>query len=224
VLDVMVALAARPAELARLAIGPDDLVRGFAKARGAAARPYAGMLERGRAAALLGWVQAAIRAGQVPDPGTPGSKPYRALLAPHGLKPKDLRALGAEYAARAAGAQTDAMRSEVRRLALRHKAARAPTQYYSIVRDGEVVCGAPRSARRPGAPPGAAARGEPRPARRLKGRPGAAAPRSVTEPRRKRAGRPERVRLAPAEPKKRSQSARASRRAYGSAYLGSRTQ
>ncbi|HVE14516.1 MAG TPA: hypothetical protein VNI01_14045, partial [Elusimicrobiota bacterium] len=75
VLDVMIALAARPAELARLEIGADGSVRGFAKARGAAGRPYAGMLDRERAAALLGWVQAAIRRGELPDPGTPGSKP-----------------------------------------------------------------------------------------------------------------------------------------------------
>jgi hypothetical protein len=129
-IDVMIALAARPAELKNLTIGEDGLVGGYAKARGAPPRPYAGLLSRERAAELLRWVQGAIRAGRLPDPGTPGSKPYRLMLQAHGLMPKHLRVLGAEYAARASGAATEAERMLVRRQALRHTKHRSPTEYY----------------------------------------------------------------------------------------------
>lgn len=61
VLDVMVAVSARPCELKTLAITPDG-VTGFAKsrARSAAPRPFASFLPTARATELLIWVQRGI--------------------------------------------------------------------------------------------------------------------------------------------------------------------
>ena len=134
-IDVMIAMCARPAELSTLnVIG--DTVSGFAKGRGAGARPLLSMVRaEGRAAELLEWIQGGIANGIIPNPGKPGVKAYRTFLAQHKLKPSDLRKLGAEYAVRAHGGTTDAHRMGLRRLALRHADAGRPSaaEHYAIV-------------------------------------------------------------------------------------------
>lgn len=140
VINIMVALCMRPAEVKSLQI-TEKGVTGFAK--GAISgdfrpRPFASILERERATELLGWVQRAISSHKLPDPGTPGSKPYRTLLAPYNLKPKDLRAIGANIYSESA--QCDAERLYQRRLALRHlNLGPSAAERYSNVRQPEQV-------------------------------------------------------------------------------------
>ena len=140
VIDVMTALCARPAELMSLEVTPLGVV-GYAKSRGDAMepRPFLSLIGKERAVALLEWVQCAIADDVLPDPGSRGVTLYRALLSLHGIKPSDLRKLGAELAVRANGGLhgTDSHRMALRRLALRHSAAIYPSaaEHYAIVLD-----------------------------------------------------------------------------------------
>jgi len=122
VIDVMMAVSARPVELMRLDIAGGNVI-GYAKGRRGEPRPLVSMTDFMSAVDLLQWAQTSIADGAAPDPGTPyGARVYRKHLQPMNLALKDLRVLGAEYASRAnAGPRaTDAEKIAWRRAALRH--------------------------------------------------------------------------------------------------------
>lgn len=135
--DVMIAVSARPAEVATMRIDADGGgVTGFCKARTQAERPYLGLISAERAADLLDWVQCAIESHIIADPKS--SKPLGTYLRnEYGLVPSDLRKIGAELAVRESGAETDAERNHARKVALRHADAFSPSasDHYAIVTD-----------------------------------------------------------------------------------------
>jgi hypothetical protein len=142
VIDVMIALSARPCEFMHLEVSGGQ-VMGYAKARRGEPRPFVSIAPTLLAVSLLEWAQSSIFDGAAPDPGTPrGSRIYRRHLRPMDLALKDLRVLGAEYAAlaRSTDRTTDAERMAWRRAALRHDPRSvSAAESYSIVLGASVL-------------------------------------------------------------------------------------
>ncbi|RHZ70956.1 hypothetical protein Glove_264g42 [Diversispora epigaea] len=100
--DIITMLCMRPAEVTTLHI-TNGFVTGYAKGRGidkGEPRKFRSMeKDEKQACELLTWIQKAIANGTLQDPGIPGIKWFNSFLKSYGIKPSDLRELGANYTA-----------------------------------------------------------------------------------------------------------------------------
>ncbi|RHZ47838.1 hypothetical protein Glove_566g31 [Diversispora epigaea] len=142
--DIITMLCMRPAEVTTLRIA-NGHVMGYAKGRGidkGEPRKFRSMeKDEKRACELFTWIQKAIANGVLRDPGIPGIKWFNSFLKPYGIKPSDLRELGANYTAMIHEPENPGQRLNIMREALRHNPRYvSPVKHYARVPYRAIGC------------------------------------------------------------------------------------